>query len=305
MREGDAGVLGEVVLARGMDPGALARARRRGDVERVRWGAYVGARAPSGPGRDARRRVLAAIAAVHGQLTTGHWFSHESAAVLWGCDAVGLSGDVHLTQPGRPTVRTPGLVRHHGSLPPADRATVHGLPVTSLARTLVDCACALSEDRALVVADSGLRLGAGVDRVRSALAERAGRRGIARAREVLALADGRSQSPGETLLRWHLRRAGVPEPDLQVAVPTRLGLFFLDLGWPGPRVGLEFDGFVKYSGELGSTAAEAVFAEKRRQDAVEDRGWRVLRATWDDLRAPDALATRVRRALTRAPHPAL
>lgn len=175
------------------------------------------------------------------------------------------------------------------------------LPVTSLARTLVDCASSLPADRALVIADSGLRLGASPEAVAAILADRPGARGVAQARTVLALADGRAQSPGETLTRWALHEHEVPAPELQLEVVTRRGHYFLDLGWREWRLGLEFDGFVKYSGEYGSTAAEVVFAEKQRQDAIEDEGWRLIRITWQDLHHPAALADRLRHALTLRP----
>ena len=290
-----------VVLARRAGAAVVARGRARGQLERVRWGAYLPTVPSQGRARDTRRRALARIEAVHAQLSVPHWFSHESAALLWGYATVGLTEQVHVTQPTRPTGARQALVRHHGELPVAQRAQVRGLPVTALERTVVDCAATLRADRALVVADSALRLGADRLAVADLVRGRAGGRGVAAARAVLARADGRSESPGETLVRFHLHDQGLPEPDLQVEVRTRLGRAFLDLGWVAQRVGLEFDGFVKYSGELGSTAPEAVFAEKRRQDAVEDEGWRVLRVTWDDLRTPAALAARVARALARGP----
>lgn len=301
MRE-DTSALREVVLARRDDRDRIASLHARGDLERVGWGAYLPAVPSQGTGRDARRRALGRIAAVHAQLVVPHWFSHESAAVLWGFDAVRLSETVHLVQPGRPAARGRiEVVRHHGSLTTTERGTAQGLPVTSAERTVVDCACALPTDRALVIAGSALRQGTDADVVARMLGERAGRRGVARARGTLVLADGRAESPGETLVRLLLHDRGVPAPDLQVLIATRRGRFRVDLGWAGRRVALEFDGFVKYSGAHGSTAAEAVFAEKQRQDAIEDEGWRVLRVTWGDLRAPDMLAARVRSALARAP----
>jgi hypothetical protein len=291
-----------VVLARRSDPAELARARAVGAVERVRWGAYLPVVPSQGRGRDARRRALARIAAVHAQLSVEHWFSHESAAVLWGCDTVRLSEDVHLLQQGRPARRgRERLVRHHGDLPVSHRGEARGLPVTSPERTLVDCAATLPQDRALVIVDSGLRLGADPATTETLLAARSGTRGIARARAVWALADARAESPGETLTRHVLHQRRLPPPDLQVPVATRRGVFRLDLGWPAQRLGLEFDGLVKYSGAFGRTAPEAVFAEKRRQDAIEDEGWRVVRVTWADLAAPAELADRVARALAR-PH---
>lgn len=281
-------------------PAGTGRLRRRPDLERVRRGAYVERGESRGPGRDRRRLALARIRAVHGQSSGARWFSHESAALIWGCDVVGLSGLTHVIQPSRPRSRgADPVVRHHGDLPVEQRARVDGMPVTSLARTVVDCAASMSPGAGLVVADSALRMRLDPVAVRDVLAARAGARGIARAREVIGLADGRAQSPGETLVRWALHSGGLPAPELQVEVVTRRGRFFLDLAWPAARVAVEFDGFVKYSGAFGSTAADAVFAEKQRQDALEEEGWRVLRVTWDDLRDPQALVARAARALAR------
>lgn len=290
-----------VLLVRDAPPGG-GRLRTRAGLERVRRGAYV-ARLPSqGPARDRRALALARIRAVHAQLRVAKWFSHESAALLWGCDTVGLSGLVHVTQATRPRSRGDDpVVRHHTDLPAHERAEVGGLPVTSLARTVVDCACSLPADRALVIADSALRLGLDPGESATVLASRSGGRGVARAREILASADGRAQSPWETLTRLALLSGGVPAPDLQVEVATRRGRFFVDLAWPARRVALEFDGLVKYSGAFGGTAPEVVFAEKQRQDAIEDEGWRVLRATWPDLRDPAGLSARVARALASRP----
>ncbi|GIG35712.1 hypothetical protein [Cellulomonas pakistanensis] len=290
----------DVLLVRDV-PTTAGRLRRRRDLERVRRGAYVERGESLGPARDRRRIALARIHAVHRQTSGERWFSHESAALLWGCDTVGLSGLTHLIQPSRPRSRGGDpVVRHHGDLPAEHRAEVSGLPVTTLARTVVDCAASLSPDRGIVIADSALRAGADRDALDTTLATRSGARGIVRAREVIELADGRAQSPGETLVRWALHSGGLPRPDLQVEVVTRRGRFFLDLGWTALGVAVEFDGFVKYSGAFGGTAPEVVFAEKQRQDALEDEGWRILRVTWDDLRAPDRLVARVSRALSRA-----
>lgn len=90
-------------------------------------------------------------------------------------------------------------------------------------------------------------------------------------------------------------------PGIQVRVRTRIGVFRVDLGWPAERLALEFDGFVKYAGGGAGSATEVVVAEKRRQDAIEEEGWRVLRITWTDLRSPAALAHRVARVLAARP----
>jgi len=111
------------------------------------------------------------------------------------------------------------------------------------------------------------------------------------------LTDPRAESPGETLVRFAIMRGGLPEPELQINVATASGDFWLDLGWSRWNFAIEFDGFVKYSSPDGGTAADAVFAEKHRQDALEKAGWKILRVTWTDLRDPVALANRIRRHL--------
>ena len=70
---------------------------------------------------------------------------------------------------------------------------------------------------------------------------------------------------------------------------------------PAPEF-LEFDGRIKYGRLLkpGQDAGDAVRAEKRREDAIRDEDWGVVRWVWADLARPDQLAGRVRRARGRA-----
>ncbi len=242
---------------------------------------------------------LARVAALHVVSSGQHWFSHVSAALLWGLSVRGVPPQVDVTTLAPPRIRgggAPDVRRHWTALPERDRDERAGLPVTSLERTVVDCARTMSEASALVVADSALRTGADPTTVEDVLHRARGLRGVRRAREVLVTADGRAESPGESLTRHAIMSGGLPAPMLQVGVDTRLGRFWVDLGWPEQCVAVEFDGFVKY-GANGDEAARAVFAEKRRQDALEEAGWMVVRVTWDDLRDPDDVARRARRAL--------
>ena len=54
----------------------------------------------------------------------------------------------------------------------------------------------------------------------------------------------------------------------------------------------EFDGRVKYGRLLrpGQEPGDAVFEEKRREDAIRDEGWGVVRWVWSDLQVPHRLA---------------
>jgi len=184
-------------------------------------------------------------------------------------------------------------VTHHDVVPDeSERTTIHGIPVTSLARTTVDCAASLPPMHGLVVADAALRAGVDRDLVDDLLARRAGRRGITRARAVVALADAGAESPGESAARFLVLRDGLPVPCTQVPITTRLGTFWADLGWEAWRLVLEYDGRSKY----GLNGGEVLVREKRREDAMVEAGWRVLRVTKEDLRGTE-LSSRVRRHL--------
>ena len=253
---------------------------------------------------DREQRALAHVEAVAVQLRSEFWFSHESAALIWGCSVVGLDGKTHVTQEWHASRRgDDALVRHVIELPATDRTRHRGLPVTTLERTVIDCASSLPGRRALVVLDSALRLGADPELIARLLGARSARRGVRRARSVIVRGDAGAESPGESLTRWEILEAGLPRPACQLEVTTRLGVFRLDIAWPAAKVAVEFDGFVKYSGGFGS-AADVVFAEKRRQDALESAGWLIIRVTWQDLNHPEgwipalhsALVTRTARA---------
>lgn len=130
----------------------------------------------------------------------------------------------------------------------------------------------------LVIADAALRAGADPELLAAMLDERGGARGIRRARAVLTAADAGAESPGESAARWHLLRAGLPAPSTQIRIATRLGDFWGDLGWEEWRLLVEYDGRPKYVAD-----PEALMREKRRHDAIVESGWRVLRATKEDL----------------------
>lgn len=288
-----------LVLSRDADPALLADALRSGRLQRTRRGAYHPPEAPVGPAIDRQHDALRRIAALAAQLTTPMWFSHESAALVWDLAVVNLSPQTHLTQLYPQNGETDReVIRHCAALPEVDRTVHRALPVTGIERAVLDCAMTLPVDRGLVIADSALHRGVDPGDLADRLRRFAGHRGVRRARTVLALGDGRAESPGETLVRLAVLRSGLPEPELQIGVATQSGTFWLDLGWSRWKLAIEFDGFVKYSSPYGGTAADAVFAEKRRQDALEDAGWKIIRVTWADLRDPLALAARIRRHLT-------
>ncbi|WP_345039937.1 hypothetical protein [Georgenia daeguensis] len=195
-------------------------------------------------------------------------------------------------------------------MPADDVTTVGGIRVTSLERTIVDCALTLHPRDALVVVDSAMRLLTLPDRWRrpesdrriedlrlllsERLEARAARRGKPTARSVLAHADPFAESAPESVLRWIAVSRGLPRPVSQFRVETVRGTLFSDMGWTVERVAqgardsaftvhAEFDGRVKYRGTDGVAAARAVVDEKLREDALRERGDRVRRFVTEDL----------------------
>lgn len=285
----------EVHLARDHDRSLVAARVRDGAWVRVRPGAYVEAGQLAGDDAG-RTRELARVVAAARQLRTEVVFSHDSAALLWGLPLLRVPSVAHVVQASSPHVRcSPDLVRHVGTLPPDQRTTRLGVLTTTLERTLVDAATTGQVAAALVVADAALHRGARRDRCEELLAGMAGRRGVAVARAVLAAADDGAESPGESLARLDVLRAGLPTPMTQVPVETRLGTFWADLGWPDWGLLAEYDGRAKYD-----VGRQALLAEKRREDAVREVGWAVLRITAEDRGQPRRLRARVERLVPAA-----
>ena len=123
------------------------------------------------------------------------------------------------------------------------------------------------------------------------------------AARAVDFADGRSESVGESRSRVLLHRWGVGPSSLQFEVRGEGGLLVArtDFAWEEHGLLGEFDGRVKYGRLLrpGQDPGDAVFEEKRREDAVRDEGWGVTRWVWADFGAGHRLAARVRRAQER------
>lgn len=114
---------------------------------------------------------------------------------------------------------------------------------------------------------------------------------------MLDLADGSSESPGESRCRVSLTVAGfdlVP----QVRIYDEHGVLVgrVDFLVKGTKVILEFDGKVKYA----SGDPTVLWDEKRREDRLRELGYLVIRVTWADLERPQQLIARIRVALAAA-----
>ncbi|MDT0164129.1 hypothetical protein Q9R32_00995 [Actinotalea sp. AC32] len=280
-----------MVLARDHPDDDARRQLRTGAWRRLRPGAYViGDTLPTDPFALGRHLALAHALAVTRQHRAGV-LSHTTAALMWGLPLPGAPGQTHVIRSTTvSSSHADDVVRHLVRLAPEEVTTVAGIPVTTLARTAVDCAATLPARHGLALVDAARRSGVTADALERALAGRPGTRGIRRARAVVEHADDGAESPGESSTRAALIGLGLPRPETQVLVRTAAGDMWADLGWRRWRRLVEYDGRGKYE----DGGVDALLREKRRQDLVESAGWGVLRVTAADLRDERLLVRRLR-----------
>lgn len=289
----------------------LANAVRSGTLRRLRRGWFIDAAEWDALWPEQRHHAHL-IAVAHDVKGTSV-MSHTSAAVLWGLPLHEQRlTRVHMTTDApRRISSAPDVYRHVAPLPASDVVVRDGIRCTSLSRTVFDLVRTLPEAAAVAAADAAERhvaqLGALWDEeaVRSwrrgiarRIADGSGARGIRQAQEVAAFADGRSQLPGESVSRLHLRRLGFAAPELQVEIDGPRGArYFVDFGMVDVRAFGEFDGKTKYLDEAlrsGRTVAQVLLAEKQREDWIRGRTqWRFARWGSEHISSPAALASRL------------
>ncbi len=167
--------------------------------------------------------------------------------------------------------------------------------MTSLCRTAVDVARTSSLVAGLVVADAVLHRGAPREELEAVAAEHDGYPGAPSVRRVVAAANGLAESPFESLSRGRMLELDLPAPELQVEVWLS-GRFVarVDFLWRQHNLFGEADGRSKY------TSLDAFYAEKLREQALEDLGFEVVRWDWETAWAREQqLAATIRRGLAR------
>jgi predicted transcriptional regulator of viral defense system len=133
------GVVSRVqLLDAGVTDHAIERRLRSGSLHRVLRGVYVVGYGSTAP----LTRAMAAVLACG----PGTVLSHRSAGALWEL-GLGWSGAVEVTAPAEH--RCDGVIAHRSRTLARENVTVRdGIPVTTVARTLIDLADVLA-DRAL------------------------------------------------------------------------------------------------------------------------------------------------------------
>jgi hypothetical protein len=286
--------------ALGYDDHAIARAVRDGEWVRVRRGAYTLAHRWDGLPPAARYDLL--CRAVVRQARTRVALSHTSSLNQWECPLWDADlSVVHVTRlDGRAGRREAGVCQHRGTIRPGDVVERNGLLVTAPARAGLEYATIVDTEHVVPVIDDILHRELGTltafRDVHGAMTHWPRSLAI---ELILRLVDGRSESVGESRVRFLCWKHGLPAPIPNYPIHDERGRIVarVDLAWPALGLFLEFDGKVKYEQLLkpGETASEVVVREKRREDMIRRlTGWQCIRLVWADLYTPELTAARIR-----------
>jgi very-short-patch-repair endonuclease len=252
------------LLEAGLSRQAIKRRARRGLLHRVHRGVYrVGHRAPS-----TEAHYLAAVLACG----DGAVLSGSAAAFLYGL-VKGTPPPPEVTTEANRRVR--GVVtRRVRHLDARDVTSYRAIPITTVARTVVDLAGSLSLGelaRACHEADVRYRIGAGM--VDAALAGRPNAPGAAKLHQVLH-GDARvTLSKLERDFLAVLRSAGLPLPETN----RRVGGRYVDCRWPEHQLIVELDGYRYHR------SRHAWEQDRRREREARARGDEFRRYTHGDV----------------------
>jgi very-short-patch-repair endonuclease len=225
--------------------------------------------------RDDSRVAAGLSATAAAWVRPGSVISHEIAAILHGLPVLEHPRTAILSVEAGTSGGRAHLAVHLAALPIEDVSTWYGVAVTSVARTVVDIA-RRGRIAGLITADAALheRMLSSAE-LQAAVAAAVGWPGIRAARWVADHADGRSESPLESLTRARLIEVGFPAPELQVELPGTGAR--VDMYYRAHRLVIEADGLAKY------TKASDLRAEKRREMRIVSAGDRVLRVLWEQV----------------------
>jgi very-short-patch-repair endonuclease len=258
------------LLEAGVTRQGIASRLRRGDLLREHPGVYrVGHRAPS-----VHATYLAAVrAAGDGAILCG-----KAAAHLLGL----LKG-----RPPRAEVLSTSERRIEGvrtlrtrRLDPRDSTVVSAIPVTSVARTLVDLAAELPADElARACHEAGVRYGTTPNDVLAVLRRRPTTRGAEKLRSVIAGDERVTLSKLEARFLTLLRAERLPLP-----VTNRFaGGRRVDCRWPEHRLTVELDGYRFHN------SRHSWEQDRRREREARARGDDFRRFTYGDVTEEPAL----------------
>lgn len=279
----------------------------RGEVARVTPGAFIlGDRWQSMT--PERQHVLRAQAAML-RLRTPTVVSHCAAAALHGIPLLWPAGSdvsgrrVHLTRRGDgPTRSTTAQTIHERYGDGQQGGDIDGIPAVSpllatFGVTEIDgfVAGVVALDAALHHQQtSTVQARDGLNRLRR-------RPHTATIRRVIDAADGASESPLESQARLVLAALGYRmRPQVRLETPSGAFVARVDGLLDALGVVIEVDGRGKYRSDEGLGSVEALLSEKRRESAIRDLGYGVVRLDHSMISDPPLVDEHVKAAARRS-----
>jgi predicted transcriptional regulator of viral defense system len=244
-------------------------------------------------------RVAAAVAIVGGDAVGSHADAaalHE-LALLTRPKPKSISVSQSLSERRTRSSQRPLIQLHSSDLPVEHRAVRHGVPVTSVARTVVDLARTTSPREGVVVADSALHRGKTTKTELYAVIKHCARwPGIAQARRTVDFSDALTESPFESLARLVFDEGGLPRPELQAWVGgDGRPIGRADFYWRSHSTIAEADGASKYSD------VDRARQQLQRDEDLRRAGFQVVHFTWQQLHVnPAQIVQSVRAAFSQA-----
>lgn len=272
-----------------MEPGAIRHRLESGRWESLHRGVY---RIAGLPGSWQQSLMAACLLGGSGSAA-----SHRAAGELWELDGV-PAGFLEITTPRQ--INRPPLIAHRTPLDSKRIVYRRELPVTDVARTLLDLGSVLSDADLELAFESALRRRlTDIDSMVHVLLERgrSGRNGTRAWRELLEKRDPTlkpTDSSFETLLSRLIDRFHLPRPVRQLQIRDELGNHVkrVDFAYPAQRVAIEADSVEFHMSH------EAFREDRRATNELTSLGWTVLRFTyWEVAHRAEQVAETIRRTL--------
>jgi hypothetical protein len=243
-------------------------------------------------------RDVPELGVLHGAVLScgpGALLSHRGASELWNVLPSAQALVDVTTLRGRCADRERIRVHRVRQIHPDDRAELHGIPVTSLARTLLDIAEVVPRRRLVYALEKAERLGVfDLRGIEAVMARGRGRRGLKALKAALDEVEPEALYAHKGLERPFIafcRCYGLPMPAMNVSVEG----YTVDAFWAEGRLVVELDSWEHHKDR------RAFEDDRRRDAALKLARYEVLRVTHRWLtREPEDLARTIR-ALIASP----
>lgn len=316
-------ILNRKLQGQGLDGRSLARQSNRGQLQRIRRGAYVDSQ--SWDSLDARTQYGMRVHAYRAVAKSEPVFSHHTAAQFWGLWLRHIPTHIHLLTSQRSGGMNKGDLMRHRSPSTGGAVRSGEFLITDKLTTVLSLITSLDFEEAVALCDSAMH-SVGVPGSHSSFGAATSSNSIPfddmgdyniwnpgspqgaplssgeivaaiaglptaaarkRALAVVEVANGASGSIGESLSRVRMHLLGFETPVLQQAFRLRDGrIVFTDFYFKRSRMVGEFDGMEKYlraDWGGGKTVTQRIIAEKLREDQIRAHGVGVVRWTWAEM----------------------